>query len=275
MITKDKVAFITGGAKGIGRATAEIFAREGAKVVILDLDAEAGCALQRQLGEQALFMQTDVTKAEATKQAISAGMAHFGRLDYLINNAGIIHYASATTCTEEDWDRVMNVNLKSAFLCAKYAIPLMQQHGGGVIINVASAQSFISSSNMVHYTTSKTALLGLTRSLAIDFAPHIRTIAVCPGTVDTPMARNAWATASEPEAIHRKSIQMHPLGRIAQPEEIGELIVFLCSNKAAFITGQAIRIDGGLGIAVPGSVNEEEYETAGRPPAINQVHPKE
>ena len=260
-----KVALITGGAKGIGRATAEIFVREGNRVILVDTDGEAGQNVANQLHPHALFLNADVTDAGAVQQAVETGAAHFGCIDYLVNNAGIIRYASAVTCTEADWDAVMNTNLKSAFLCAKYAIPFMQQQNGGVIINVASAQSFISSANMIHYTTAKTALLGLTRSLAIDFAPHIRTIAVCPGTVDTPMARNAWATTDDPEAIHQESIRMHPLQRIAKPEEVGELIVFLCSDKAAFITGQAIRIDGGLGIAVPGSVlsgsvNETTYE---------------
>ena len=259
--TDRKVALITGGAKGIGRATAEIFVREGVDVIILDLDEEAGQYVQETLRPHALYLNVDVTKASDIQQAIQTGAAHFGRLDYLVNNAGIIRYATATTCTEDEWDQVMSTNLKAAFLCAKYAIPFMEQQKGGVIINVASAQSFISSANMVHYTTAKTALLGLTRSLAIDFAPHIRTIAVCPGTVDTPMARNAWATADDPEAVHQESIVMHPLQRIAKPEEVGELIVFLCGDKAAFITGQAIRIDGGLGIAVPGSVNESAYES--------------
>ena len=261
MQTERKVALITGGAKGIGRATAEIFVREGVDVIIVDTDEEAGQYVQETLQPHALYLNVDVTKPADIQRAIQTGVAHFGRLDYLVNNAGIIRYATATTCTEDEWDQVMNTNLKAAFLCAKYAIPFMEQQNGGVIINVASAQSFISSANMVHYTTAKTALLGLTRSLAIDFAPHIRTIAVCPGTVDTPMARNAWATADDPEAVHQESIVMHPLQRIAKPEEVGELIVFLCGDKAAFITGQAIRIDGGLGIAVPGSVNESTYES--------------
>ena len=257
---KPKVALITGGAKGIGRATAEIFVREGCHVILVDTDEEAGQEVQEHLNRDALFLKADVSNAAAVRQAVETGAAHFGGLDYLVNNAGIIHYATATTCAEADWDRVMNTNLKSAFLCAKYAIPFMQQRGRGVIINVASAQSFISSANMVHYTTAKTALLGLTRSLAIDYAPHIRTVAVCPGTVDTPMARNAWATADDPEGVHQESIDMHVLQRIGKPQEVGELIVFLCSDKAAFITGQAIRIDGGLGIAVPGSVNQTGYE---------------
>jgi NAD(P)-dependent dehydrogenase (short-subunit alcohol dehydrogenase family) len=196
-----------------------------------------------------------LAKALEVQQMVAAGFAHFGKIDFLINNAAIIKYATAETCSEEDWDEVMNINLKAAFLCSKYTVAVMKRNGG-VIINVASAQSYISSSNMVHYTTAKSALLGLTRSLAIDFAPGIRAIAVCPGTIDTPMARNAWATSADPERVHRDSIDMHILKRIGTSQEVGELIVFLCSDKSTFITGQSIRIDGGLGIDVPGSVND-------------------
>jgi NAD(P)-dependent dehydrogenase (short-subunit alcohol dehydrogenase family) len=254
---QNKVALITGGAKGIGLATAEIFIREGAQVIVADRDERAGLAAVKKLGKESIFLTADVAKASEVQQMIRQGFTHFGRIDFLINNAAIIKYATAETCSEEDWDEVMNINLKAAFLCSKYAVPLMKQNGG-VIINIASAQSYISSSNMVHYTTAKSALLGLTRSLAIDFAPGIRAIAVCPGTIDTPMARNAWATSADPERVHRDSIEMHILKRIGSPQEVGELIVFLCSDKSTFITGQSIRIDGGLGINVPGSVNDVE-----------------
>lgn len=256
MSLQNKVALVTGGAKGIGLASAEIFIREGAQVIILDKDEPAGKKAKDQLGKNCFFSPTDVTQAEDVRNTIQKGVTHFGRLDFLVNNAGIISYANAVTCSIEEWDLIINTNLKSAFLCSKYAIPFIQESGGGIIINVASAQSFVSSPNMVHYTTSKSALLGFTRSLAIDFAPSIRSVAVCPGTIDTPLARNAWATSKNPEVVHQDSIDMHILKRIGQPEEIGEMIVFLCSDKCTFITGQAIRIDGGLGIAVPGSVEE-------------------
>ena len=256
MVFNGKVAVITGGAKGIGFSTAEIFIREGARVVIVDNDHQAGKNASQRLGESCLFVEADVSRADTIREAVENIIKHLNRIDFLVNNAAIIKYATAETCLEEEWDQVMNVNLKATFLCAKYTIPVMKKNGGGVIINVASAQSFISSANMVHYTTAKSALLGLTRSIAIDFAPSIRAIAVCPGTIDTPMARNAWATSLHPEAVHQESIDMHILKRIGKPEEVGELIVFLCSDKATFITGQAMRIDGGLGINVPGSVNE-------------------
>lgn len=258
MFSTNKAALITGGAKGIGLAAAKKFLSEGIKVILLDNDEEEGKTVAAQLGESCFFMSCDVSKSDQIRKSAEAGAAKFGRIDYLINNAGIIKYADAVTCTESDWDEVMNVNLKSAYLCSKYVLPVMLRGKSGVIINVASAQSFISSANMVHYTTAKSALLGLTRSIAIDFAPHVRAIAVCPGTVDTPMSRNAWSMADDPNAVHQDSINMHLLKRIGQPEEIAELIFFLCSEKAAFITGQAIRIDGGLGINVPGSVSENK-----------------
>ena len=252
-----KIALITGGAKGIGLATGQTFAQTGAQVILLDRDARAGEAAQEAIGKNALFIETDVARSSELQKAIDQGAAHFGGIDFLINNAGIVKYATAENCSEADWDEIMNINLKAAFLGSKFSIPHMRRRGGGVIINVASAQAFISSSNMVHYTTAKSALLGFTRSLAIDFAPSIRAIAVCPGTVDTPMAHNAWATSKNPESVRQDSIAMHLLKRICTPQEVAELIVFLCSNKSAFITGQAIRIDGGLGISVPGSVNDE------------------
>ncbi|QLE02206.1 glucose 1-dehydrogenase [Galbibacter sp. BG1] len=253
---KNKTVVITGGAKGIGLSTAEVFIREKASVIILDIDEEAGIKAEDKLGSNALFVKTDVTNSEAIKLALNKGLEKFGNIHHLVNNAGIIHYANAVTCMEEDWDRVMNINLKSYYLMAKYTVPIMKKNTGGVIINVGSAQSFISSANMVHYTTAKSAVLGLTRALAIDFAPEIRCLSICPGTVDTPMARNAWAEASNPEQIHQDSIDMHVLKRIAKSEEIAEMIVFATSNRCAFMTGQHIRVDGGLGIQIPGSVEE-------------------
>ncbi len=256
MIEQQKVAVITGGAKGIGRSAAKVFIDNGMRACILDVDITEGNKMQEEFGESLLFINADVSKSKDVAAAIEQCMAKFGRIDYLINNAGIQKYANAVTCLEEEWDLIMNVNLKSYFLCAKYCLPHMQAAGGGCVINVASVQSFVASANAVHYLTAKAALLGFTRSVAIDFAPAIRCVAVCPGTVDTPMVRSAWAEAVDPSAIEEASINMHLLKRVAQPEEIGELIYYLCSPKASFITGQAFRIDGGLGVAIDVSVKE-------------------
>ena len=147
----------------------------------------------------------------------------------------------------------MNVNLKSFFLCSKYAIPLMQKKQKGVVINVASVQAFLSQQNVAAYTTAKSAILGLTRSIAVDYAPHIRCVAVCPGTIDTPMLRDSISLSPDPDEVMQECIDMHLTKRIGRPEEVAELILYLCDDKASFITGQAIRIDGGLGITIQGS----------------------
>lgn len=256
----DKTIAITGGAKGIGLSCAELLVENDANVILLDRDEVAGVAAQDRLGPRVLFVKTDVTVASEIEAALQAGQDKFGDLHNLINNAGILGYANCVTCSEEEWDRVLAVNLKSYFLTAKYAIPRMEQNQqrGGVIINVASALSFLGAANNIHYLAAKSGLLGLTRGIAIDHAPHIRCLAVCPGTVDTPMSHKAWAEASDPEQIHQNSIEMHELKRIAQPREIAELIVFACSDRCTFMTGQAIRVDGGLGIAIPSSVKEED-----------------
>lgn len=246
---KNKTVIITGAAKGIGLACAKLFYQEGANVALLDISSdESGIADARWF-----YTACDVSDSKAVQQAIQNIYQKFGRIDFLISNAGIQRYGNVTDTTEDQWDLVMNVNLKSQYLCAKYAIPFMQQQGSGVVINVSSVQAFVSQQNVVAYTTAKTALLGLTRSIAVDYAPKIRCVAVCPGTIDTPMLRDALAQSTNPDAVMQECIDMHPAGRIGKPEEVAELIYFLCSDKAGFITGQAIRVDGGLGITIAGS----------------------
>ena len=252
MSLKGKNAVITGGAKGIGGAATRALHREGANVVILDVDSLGG-KLAEELGKGALFFKCDVSREAEVRQAMEKAVETFGDLDILVNNAGIQRYSTVTETTEEEWDLVMNVNLKSAFLCAKHAIPSMLAKGKGVVINVSSVQAFITQNNVAPYTTSKTAMLGLTRSIAVDYAPNIRSVAVCPGTVDTPMLRDALQLSPDPEAVYQECVDMHLAKRICSPEEVAELIVFLASDKAPFITGQAIRIDGGLGLMVAGS----------------------
>jgi NAD(P)-dependent dehydrogenase (short-subunit alcohol dehydrogenase family) len=251
----EKVAVVTGGAKGIGAATARGFLRDGASVAVLDIDADAPDYV-RGNPERCTYVNADVSSEAQVRDAVREAGTRFGGIDYLVNCAGIQRYAPATETSEAEWDLVMNVNLKSAFLCAKHSIPHMQARGGGVVVNLASVQSFVSQQNVAAYTTSKSALLGLTRSIAVDYAPVIRCVAVCPGTVDTPMLRNAIALSPDPEAVFRECVDMHPLKRVGLPEEIGELILFLCSDRAGFITGQYIRIDGGLGLSIGGSKRE-------------------
>lgn len=252
MALSDKTVVITGGAKGIGAACAKTFNNAGAFVYILDID-ENGEQITKALGENCIFFKCDVSKETDVQKTFSLITREKGRIDILVNNAGIQRYSTVTDTSLEEWDLVMNVNLKSAFLCAKYAIPSMQQQGKGCIVNVASVQSFISQKNVAPYTTSKTALLGLTRSIAVDYAPEIRCVAICPGTVDTPMLRNAIQLSPDPEEVFRECEDMHLTKRVGTSEEVAELIAFVSDEKAGFMTGQAIRIDGGLGISIGGS----------------------
>jgi NAD(P)-dependent dehydrogenase (short-subunit alcohol dehydrogenase family) len=248
----DKVAVVTGAAKGIGRSVAEAFFREGASVALLDIDA-AGAAIAEVFGDRGLFVECDVASGEAVEAAFAAIIQRFGGVDLLVNNAGIQPYGSITETTEDEWNRTLGVNLTSAYLCARQAIPSMLERGGGVVINMASVQSFLSQSRVAAYTTTKTALLGLTRSIAVDYAPKVRCVAVCPGTVDTPLLQWGIRQSPNPEEVLQECNRMHLTGRVAKPEEIADLVLYLCSDKAAFITGQPVRIDGGLGVTIPGS----------------------
>ena len=246
-----KVAVVTGAGAGLGAAVAAAFRREGARVASLDLVPNSPNPAAADASER-LYLSCDVSDGRAVADAFAAIKARWGRVDFLVNNAGILSYNRVTETTEEEWDRTFAVNVKAAFLCAKQAIPLMPE-SKGVVVNVASVQAFVSQPKVAAYTTSKTALLGLTRSIAVDYAPGIRCHAICPGTIDTPMLQNAAAQSPDPEAIYRELRSIHLAGRLGQPDEIAALILFLCRDEAAFMTGEAIRIDGGLGISVGGS----------------------
>jgi NAD(P)-dependent dehydrogenase (short-subunit alcohol dehydrogenase family) len=246
---QDKTVVVTGGSNGIGEACARLFHEAGANTVILDLREPSWSAEEPGY----MFIHCNVAIEADVASAFERVHQQFGRLDILVNNAGIQRYGTVTETSADTWDEVMNVNLKSLFLCSRAAIPAMLQAGQGVIINIASVQAFVSQPRVAAYTTAKTAILGLTRSIAVDYSPQIRCIAVCPGTIDTPMLRDSFALSPHPDEVLQECIQMHPVKRIGTAAEVGELVLFLCSDKASFITGQAIRIDGGLGISIAGS----------------------
>lgn len=249
---KNKHIVITGGVKGIGFATVEILLNQGGKISILDID-KAGYEIKKKLDGTVKFYECNIGKSSEIKAGIDAAIEHFGDIDILINVAGILKYASVTETSEELWDLIMDVNLKGAFLTSKYSIPSMKKKGKGVIVNVSSVQAFITQSQVAAYTTSKTALLGLTRSIAVDYGPKIRCVAVCPGTINTPMLQDAIKESPDPDAVFRECEEMHLVKKVGDPKEVGEFIAFLASDKASFMTGQAFRIDGGLGVEIGGS----------------------
>ncbi len=248
-----KVAIVTGGALGIGRATALAFAREGAAVAIVDIDAAAGqaaAAAAQGAGGRALFVRADVALSVDCRRAVGETVAAFGGVDILFNNAGIQppdSYRNVEETPEELWDRILDVNLKSYFLMAKYSIPEIRKRGGGAIINTASVQGLQSMPGVPAYAASKGGVLSLTRQLAIEYAPEqIRVLAICPGTIDTEMVRRS--AAREPggmEAALARYGTSHPLGRIGTGEDIANVVLFLAGAKASFMTGEYICVDGG------------------------------
>jgi len=246
---KNKTVVITGGAKGIGAACAQTFFDAGANVAVLDV-AKPEMKLD---DTRFLYLQCNVANAVEVAQNMNRIKERFGAIHFLINNAGIQRYGNVVETTEEAWDEVMNVNLKSYFLCSKYALPFIQKSGGGAVINMASVQAFVTQENVAAYAASKSAIIGLTRSIAIDFAPQIRCVAVCPGTIDTPMLQNAIELSPNPAALLKECEDMHLVKRIGTAKEMAALVKFLCSDDASFITGEAIRVDGGLGIKIGGS----------------------
>ena len=253
-----KVIVVTGGGLGIGRAACEMFAARGASVSVLDRDEGAGqqtCAAILRSGGHAMFHNVDVAKYADVELAVQATHASFGSIDSLVVSAGIQRYGTAVSTDEKQWDEVLNVNLKGAWNAARASLPFLQQ-AGGTIVNVSSVQALASQQNVLAYTVSKHGLLGLTRSMAMDFArDNIRVNAVCPGTVDTPMLKAAAALDPDPQSVYDACRAMHPLGRIARPEEIAEVVAFLAHESSSFVTGAVWTVDGGLLTQIGGSPN--------------------
>lgn len=242
---KNKVAIITGGSFGIGKATAIAFAKKGARVAIADLveDAETVNAIKA-LGGEAIFIKCDVSKTEDVKAMIGKTISTFGRLDYAFNNAGI-EGSNGTTqeCTEENWDKTIAVNLKGIWLCMKHEIPEMLKQGKGIIINCASIAGLVGFPGLPAYVASKHGVIGLTKTSALECAKlGIRVNAVCPGAIKTPMIDRIIGNKKEVEA---QFAGMEPIGRLGQPEEVANAVLWLCSDEASFVTGHAMTVDGG------------------------------
>jgi NAD(P)-dependent dehydrogenase (short-subunit alcohol dehydrogenase family) len=249
MRLRDKVVIITGAGAGVGAATATRFCAEGAHVLLCDWDAGALTATADQLratGADVLALSINVADEAQVRQLVAAAVERWGRLDILVNNAGVGSGTDLLSTSAEEWSRVMDVNLKGPFLCCKHSIPVMLGQGSGSIVNVASISSTCGIPGQAVYGPSKGGLLQLTRQLAIEYARRgIRVNAVAPGTIDTPMLHKTLASRDNPEALLQFLLNNHPIGRIAQPAEIANAILFLASDEASFVTGASLAVDGG------------------------------
>jgi len=249
-----KVGLVTGATSGIGRETAVLFARAGAKVVVAgrrEVEGEETVNLVRAAGGDGLFVRTDVAKASEVDALIQKAVERFGRLDVAFNNAGIEGvWCPIVRQSEEDFDRTININLKGVWLCLKYEIrQMLKQGGGGAIVNTASTYSFIGSVGAAAYSASKYGVLGLTKAAALETARSgIRVNAVCPAAIDTPMAERLFGAPK----VHEHAVRCHPIGRFGTPREIAEAVVWMCSDRASFMTGQSLVLDGGF-LAGPNS----------------------
>jgi NAD(P)-dependent dehydrogenase (short-subunit alcohol dehydrogenase family) len=245
-----KVAIVTGGASGIGAASARLFAAEGARVAVCDLDETATVDIVREVeasGGEAFGMAADVSDAARVEAFVNTTVERFGRLDVLFANAGISGRGTVVEISPDEFNRTLAVNLGGAFLCAKYAIPNLAASGGGAVIFTASELALIGSRGNVAYTASKAALIGLARSMALDHAGDgIRVNVLCPGPVDTPMLRRSIARHEDSAAYERMILAETPMHRIGRPEEIARVALFLASDDASFMTGSVVVADGGV-----------------------------
>ncbi len=243
-----KVAIVTGAASGIGRATAELFAAEGADVLAVDIDPRGESVAKgvEAAGGNLAFVEADMTRASECEAVVTAALEIYGDLDVLVNCAGIIRRATVLETSETDWDRVMDVNVKAVYLLSREAVPAIIRRGGGAIVNIASGWGLAAGARAVAYCASKGAVVQLTKAMAIDHAADgIRVNCVCPGDVDTPMlAREASELNADTEAFYRDAAD-RPLGRVGSPTEIARAVLFLAGDNARYVTGTSLVIDGG------------------------------
>jgi len=243
-----RVALVTGGGSGIGRASSLAFARDGAKVVIVDVNVEGGeetVQSIKEAGGEAILVHADVSKAVEVQQMVDRTVEAYGRLDCAFNNAGVSGRSRGTMVdhSEEEWDRVIGTNLKGVWLCMKAQIPQMLKQGGGAIVNNASVAGLVGIRRTSAYVAAKHGVVGLTKAAALEYAESgIRVNAVCPGYIDTSLVRSVF---DQLEGMEEEVIARHPLGRLGEPHEIAEAVVWLSSDAASFVTGHTMTVDGG------------------------------
>jgi hypothetical protein len=245
----DKVAVVTGAAKGIGWGIAKVFAERGAKVVIVDWDEETGEKTSEELkdaGHDVLFVACDVSQEDQVVDMVQKAMDQYGRIDVLVNNAGVGVYKPVLEASGEDWDHCLSVNLKGVFLCSKYVIPHMQDLGKGAIVNISSVHSHATVNGVAPYAASKGGITALTRNMAIDYGPAVRVNSIAPGWVLTPLIQGIFDSYDDPDAQRKAVEDRQVMKRIGQPEDIGHAAAFLASDEASFITGTQLFVDGGL-----------------------------
>ena len=251
-LLEGKVALISGAGSGIGRAAAQLFAKEGAKVAVLDLREDAAAQTAEAIvadGGQAIAVGANVTSTEEVTRAVDRLIEEWGRLDVVYNNAGVDSSGSVVTTTEEDWDRCLAVNAKGTYVVSRVCVPHLIDAGGGSIVNQGSVAALVAVANFAAYCAAKGAVVSLTRAMAIDLAPHhIRVNAICPGTVFTPLMEPMLRArgGGDLEAGLAKTLLKYPIGRLGTPEDIAAVALFLASDNAAFVTGSIIAADGGM-----------------------------
>jgi NAD(P)-dependent dehydrogenase (short-subunit alcohol dehydrogenase family) len=249
MRLKDKIAIVTGAGRGIGRAIAEAFVREGASVVIAERDAATGAVAATELGKRARFIQTDVTDEASIEALRDAVLTAYGRIDVLVNNAGINVFHDPLETSDAEWARCMSVDLEGVWRMCRAALPAMRAKQGGAIVNIASSHAFTIIPGTFPYPVAKHGLLGLTRALGIEYAgDNVRVNAISPGYIETQLALDYWNEFPDPAAERQRTYDLHPPKRIGRPEEVAMTAVFLASDEAPFINAANIVIDGGRSV---------------------------
>ena len=247
-----KVAIITGAAAGIGRASAVLFAQEGASIAAVDLDRDGNEALASEIlraGGRAVAIAGDVSQAADVRRIVRQTREHFGKLDILFNNAGTVVHGKIHETTEEEWDRTTAINVKSMYLLCHEVVPIFLEQGRGVILNTSSATALRSVTDRVAYSTSKGAVIALTRSMALDYVKNnIRVNCLCPGTIDTPSLAGRLLAFADPVEARKRFVDRQPMGRLGTAEEVAQAALYLVSDEAAFVTGTVLSVDGGFAI---------------------------